>query len=123
LLLFSVVDFSVLVLLLESGELLLVWVVVVDWDDFSDVSGEAAAPGAPSEPVAPVAPLAPGAPAGPWLVAPVAPVAPGAPAGPWLGVVSTVSLHPTPTALKVPSKNAIAAYVAAFLRFFCMISS
>jgi len=50
LLLFSVVDFSVVVLLPESGALLLFSVVVVDWDDFSDTSGLAGAAGAPSEP-------------------------------------------------------------------------
>jgi hypothetical protein len=41
LLLFSVVDFSVVVLVPEFGALLLVSVVVVDWDDFSDAAGVA----------------------------------------------------------------------------------
>jgi hypothetical protein len=50
LLLFSVVDFSVVVLLPESGALLLVSVVVLDSDDFDDVSGAAGAAGAPSAP-------------------------------------------------------------------------
>ena len=98
-LLFSVVDFSVVVLL-ESGALLLVSVVVVDWDDFSDASGAAGAAGAP-----------------------VAPCGPGAPAGPWVVVSFTVSLHPTATAPEVPSSNVIATYVAALLIFLCMASS
>jgi hypothetical protein len=46
-LLFSVVDFSVVVLPPASGALLSVLVVVVDSEDFSDTAGEA---GAPSEP-------------------------------------------------------------------------
>lgn len=94
-----------LVLLLpESGALLWVSVVVVDWDDFSDVSGLAA--GAPSAPVAPGAPVAPVAPAGPWVV-----------------VSLTVSLHPTPTVLNPPSRNAIAINVPTLLIFFRMLSS
>jgi hypothetical protein len=50
LLLFSVVDFSVVVLVPEFGALLLVSVVVVDWDDFSDAAGAAGAPSAPCGP-------------------------------------------------------------------------
>jgi hypothetical protein len=53
LLLFSVVDFSVVVLVPEFGALLLVSVVVVDWDDFSDAAGDAGAAGAPSAPCGP----------------------------------------------------------------------
>ena len=91
--LFSVVDFSVVVLLAESGVLPSVCVVVVvDSEDFSDVAVLGAA----------------GSPSGPW--APGAPGAPGAPATGVSVVVSfTVSLHPTPTAPKVPIRNAMAA--------------
>jgi hypothetical protein len=46
-LLFSVVDFLVVVTLPESGPLL---VVVVVSEDFSETSGLAAAPGAPAAP-------------------------------------------------------------------------
>jgi len=58
LLLFWVVDFSVVVLLPEFGALLLLVVEVVDSEDFSDTAGAADAPGAP---------CAPGAPAGPGV--------------------------------------------------------
>jgi hypothetical protein len=64
---FSVVDFSVVVLLSESGALLLVVVVSEDFSDLVDAAGA---------PCAPVAPVSPVAPAGPWVV--------------------VVSLHPTP---------------------------
>jgi hypothetical protein len=112
--LFSVVDFSVLVLVAVSGALLLVSVVVLDSDDFSDTSGLAGAAGAPAEPVAPIAPVAP--------AAPFAPLVPGAPAGPCVVVSFSVS-HPTPTAPRAPIKNAIAAYLAPILIFFRMVSS
>jgi hypothetical protein len=49
LLLFSVVDFSVVVLLVVLGALLFS-VVVLDSDDFSATPGSAGAAGAPSEP-------------------------------------------------------------------------
>jgi hypothetical protein len=86
--LFSVVDFSVLVLLAVSGALLVLSVVVVDSDDFSETSGLAGAAGAPAEPVAPVAPFAP--------------LAPGA-AGPCVIVFFSAS-HPTAAALKADQK-------------------
>jgi len=93
----------VVVLLLESGALLLVSVVVVDWDDFSDATGAAGAAGSAG--------------------APAAPCGPGAPAGPWVVVSLTVSLlHPTATAPEAPSSNVIATYVAALLIFLCMAS-
>jgi hypothetical protein len=103
----SVVDFLVVVLVPESGALLLV--VVVDSDDFSDLVDAA---GAPCAPVAPVSPLAP--------VAPVLPLAPVAPAGP--GVV-VVSLHPTP---RVPIRIVITAMaiklVVLFIIFFMVVT-
>jgi hypothetical protein len=108
LVLFSVVDFSVLVLLAVSGALLLDSVVVVDSDDLSETSGLAGAAGAPAEPVASLAPAAA-----------FVPFAPGAPAGPCVVVSFSVS-HPIATAPRAPIKNAMAVYLAAVLIFLRM---
>jgi len=71
LLLFWVVDFSVVVLLPEFGALLLLVVEVVYSEDFSDTAGLAAAPGAPCSPCAPGAPAGPGLSLHPILQVPI----------------------------------------------------
>jgi hypothetical protein len=70
---FWVVDFSVVVTLPEFGVSLSVLVVVVVSVDFSDTCGLAGA-GAPSTPGAPGAPGAPAGPGGPWHPPPKVPI-------------------------------------------------